>query len=124
MAYINQAPMRIGTEDSWALTELAKAGGRGGGAAGVLVETGPLQAVANYACAIADQLYMPSTGKGISPGLHGFARKRGRFSHCALLETKGDRLVKARCVWSAVCRLESRQSSKPQLHRSAVSDPE
>ena len=31
MAYINQAPMRIGMEDPWALTELAKAGGSGGG---------------------------------------------------------------------------------------------
>ena len=31
--YINQAPMRIGTEDPWALTELAKAGGGWGGAA-------------------------------------------------------------------------------------------
>ena len=30
MAYINYAPMRIGTEDPWALTELAKAGGPGG----------------------------------------------------------------------------------------------
>ena len=30
MAYINYAPMRIGTEDPWALTELAKAGGLGG----------------------------------------------------------------------------------------------
>ena len=29
MAYINYAPMRIGTEDPWALTELAKAGGLG-----------------------------------------------------------------------------------------------
>ena len=28
MAYINYAPMRIGAEDLWALTELAKAGGR------------------------------------------------------------------------------------------------
>ena len=27
MAYINEAPMGIGTEDPWALTELAKAGG-------------------------------------------------------------------------------------------------
>ena len=27
MAYINYAPMRIGAEDPWALTELAKAGG-------------------------------------------------------------------------------------------------
>ena len=33
MAYINQAPMRIGMEDPWALTELAKAGGPGRGAA-------------------------------------------------------------------------------------------
>ena len=32
MAYINYAPMRIGTEDPWALTELAKAGGPGGAA--------------------------------------------------------------------------------------------
>ena len=31
MAYINYAPMRIGTEDPWALTELPKAGGWGGG---------------------------------------------------------------------------------------------
>ena len=31
MAYINYAPMRIGTEDPWALTELAKAEGLGGG---------------------------------------------------------------------------------------------
>ena len=30
MAYINYAPMRIGAEDPWALTELAKAGGPGG----------------------------------------------------------------------------------------------
>ena len=30
MAYINYAPMRIGTEDPWALTELAKAEGPGG----------------------------------------------------------------------------------------------
>ena len=30
MAYINYAPVRIGTEDPWALTELAKAGGPGG----------------------------------------------------------------------------------------------
>ena len=34
MAYINYAPMRIGTEDPWALTELAKAGGPGGGGLG------------------------------------------------------------------------------------------
>ena len=34
MAYINYAPMRIGTEDPWALTELAKAGGPGGGLGG------------------------------------------------------------------------------------------
>ena len=32
MAYINYAPMRIGTEDPWTLTELAKAGGLGGAA--------------------------------------------------------------------------------------------
>ena len=32
MAYINYAPMRIGAEDPWALTELAKAGGPGGAA--------------------------------------------------------------------------------------------
>ena len=32
MAYINYAPMRIGAEDPWALTELAQAGwGLGGG---------------------------------------------------------------------------------------------
>ena len=30
MAYINYAPMRIGTEDPWAFMELAKAGGPGG----------------------------------------------------------------------------------------------
>ena len=30
MAYINEALMSIGTEDTWALTELAKAGGPGG----------------------------------------------------------------------------------------------
>ena len=30
MAYINYAPMRIGMEDPWALTEVAKAGGPGG----------------------------------------------------------------------------------------------
>ena len=30
MAYINYAPMRIGTADPWALTELAKAVGPGG----------------------------------------------------------------------------------------------
>ena len=29
VAYIREAPMRIGTEDPWALTELAKAGGLG-----------------------------------------------------------------------------------------------
>ena len=34
MAYINYAPMRIGAEDPWALTELAKAGGPGGGLGG------------------------------------------------------------------------------------------
>ena len=34
MAYINYAPMRIGTEDPWALTELPKAGGPGGGGKG------------------------------------------------------------------------------------------
>ena len=28
--HIRDAPMRIGTEDPWALTELAKAGGLGG----------------------------------------------------------------------------------------------
>ena len=33
MAYINYAPMRIGAEDPWALTELAKAGEPGGGTA-------------------------------------------------------------------------------------------
>ena len=32
MAYINYAPMRIGTEDPWALTELPKAGGEPVGA--------------------------------------------------------------------------------------------
>ena len=31
MAYINYAPTRIGTEDPWTLTELAKAGGGPGG---------------------------------------------------------------------------------------------
>ena len=30
MADVREAPMRIGTEDPWALTELAKAGGLGG----------------------------------------------------------------------------------------------
>ena len=30
MADVREAPMRIGTEDPWALTELAKAGGSGG----------------------------------------------------------------------------------------------
>ena len=34
VAYINYAPMRIGAEDPWALTELAKAGGPGGGVGG------------------------------------------------------------------------------------------
>ena len=34
MAYINYAPMRIVTEDPWTLTELAKAGGLGGGGGG------------------------------------------------------------------------------------------
>ena len=46
MAYINEAPMRIGTEDPWALTELAKAGGPGG--------RGP-----PCLCAWALRLYMP-----------------------------------------------------------------
>ena len=31
MAYINQASMRIGTEDPWALSELGAWGGGGGG---------------------------------------------------------------------------------------------
>ena len=34
IAYINYAPMRIGTENPWALTELAKAGGPEGGSGG------------------------------------------------------------------------------------------
>ena len=40
MAYINYAPMRIGTEDPWALTELAKAGGPGGRSPPSLGEVG------------------------------------------------------------------------------------
>ena len=51
MAYINYAPMRIGAEDPWALTELAKAGGPGGvqprGGLGVTPQLGnlPLRAL-------------------------------------------------------------------------------
>ena len=48
--YINEAPMRIGTEDPWALTELAKTGGLG--------ERGPPQ---------------PSGGLGGTPHLGTFA---------------------------------------------------
>ena len=47
MAYINYAPMRRGTEDAWALTELAKAGGLGGWGVGGTPHLGnlPLRAL-------------------------------------------------------------------------------